>query len=220
MPPTLIEERPLRDAIELVFEINGQRRSVLTAPASRRGFPHLHSDLGERAGNDLLDRAIRKATTEIIAVLEAARICRRPKATAVMDEKLAAILDSDRANLARPSHRQGRTRPRPLDRLLAEARPGGRRTVGALLVRGRLTVVAARGGKGKTTLTRTLMAHGAAGREFLGFEFAHPLTWAYYSAREARPSGCGRWGRSRMPSAWTPTPSAGSTLRRAPVTVA
>jgi hypothetical protein len=45
---------------------------------------------------------------------------------------------------------------------------------------GEMTSICARGGLGKTTFTRNVMLHGAAGTEFMGMEFVRPLSWLYF----------------------------------------
>lgn len=48
------------------------------------------------------------------------------------------------------------------------------------LHQGEMTSVCARGGLGKTTMTRNAMLHGAAGAQFMGMQFVRPLRWLYF----------------------------------------
>lgn len=48
------------------------------------------------------------------------------------------------------------------------------------LHQGEMTSICARGGIGKTTVTRNAMLHGAAGGQFMGMQFVRPLSWLYF----------------------------------------
>lgn len=53
------------------------------------------------------------------------------------------------------------------------------------LHQGEMTSVCARGGLGKSTLTRNAMLHGAAGGQFMGMQFVRPLRWLYFGREGA-----------------------------------
>lgn len=72
-----------------------------------------------------------------------------------------------------------------LGTLLAEEREPARGLWGRWVVRGEMSSIAARGGMGKTTFTRNLMARSAAGGAFLGLEFDGPLSWVYFTREGA-----------------------------------
>jgi hypothetical protein len=50
---------------------------------------------------------------------------------------------------------------------------------------GEMTSVCARGGLGKTAVTRNMLLHGAAGTSFMGMDFVRPLRWVYFGREGA-----------------------------------
>jgi AAA domain len=59
---------------------------------------------------------------------------------------------------------------------------GGRR-----LPRSEICSIAARAGRGKTTIVRGVLAHSSAGRPYLGFDFAAPIRSVYFSGEGSAP---------------------------------
>lgn len=69
----------------------------------------------------------------------------------------------------------------PLGQLLTEEREPAKGLWGCWLVRGEMSSIAARGGRGKTTFTRNLLIRAAIGDAFLGMEFDGPLRSVYFT---------------------------------------
>jgi hypothetical protein len=69
--PSLIEARPLKGGVELVYQIIGRRASVLLWRGGSTQHPHLRSDLGESHGDEV-DALLREAALRDRALIEAA----------------------------------------------------------------------------------------------------------------------------------------------------
>ena len=91
----------------------------------------------------------------------------------IVAEPLATV-----AEFEAPGHRPRVQTLRELSATPYEAPEG---LWGPWIVPGEMTSTAGRGGKGKTTLTRCVLCHGAKGGSYLGLNFARPVISLYLS---------------------------------------